>query len=76
MAAEEETLSGTRVAQLRRWSTEPPAAERKEDTGGEREGAGGGGGGGDRGRGVEGGVSHPSVRGFQIFNQDQKRHKR
>lgn len=26
-----------RVAQLRRWSTETPAAERREDTGGERE---------------------------------------
>lgn len=34
---EEETLSGRRVAQLRRWSTETPAAERREDTGGERE---------------------------------------
>lgn len=33
----EETLSGRRVAQLRRWSTETPAAERREDTGGERE---------------------------------------
>lgn len=35
--AEEDTLSGRRVAQLRRWSTETPAAERREDTGGGEE---------------------------------------